>query len=118
MAAYTDGTIIKGGFTITLDTAGLTVIVDTCSAGKPSKVITRTDENDAPAAQLVYDDWETCNMTIQINATAARGDFRGDTFTTSSIDGTSKKYVIVSQTDAVNKSATVTYDITCNRCYN
>jgi hypothetical protein len=118
MADYSDGNILLGGFTITFDTAGLTAIVDSCTDNKPMKVVNRTDENDDPAAAFAYDDFHTCTMTIQINQTAEQADLRGDSFTTSSIDNTSRTYFVTSQSAAKNKGQMVTYDLTCQRAYN
>lgn len=116
--SYTDGNILLGGFEITLDTAGTTLIVDTCSPSFPTKVVARTDKDDLPAAQYIYPDLKTGTMTVQVNATAARGDFTMDTFSTDAITGASKKWVITAQSAAINKGAMVTYDLTFNEVIN
>lgn len=115
---HSDGNTLRGGFVITLDTAGVDLIVDNCSPNYPTKELLRTDENDAPAGGVVYDDWRTANLTVQINASADQGDYRGDTFTTSAIDGTSRTWVINNQGGAKNKDALVTYDFTVREVIN
>lgn len=115
---YKDGDILRGGFTITLDTAGLTLIVDSASPNYPSNVVSITDENDKPSAQDIYDGLRTANLTVQINRSADQGDYRGDTFTSPGIDGTSRKWVIVNQGGQKTKREAVTYDLTVNEVIN
>jgi len=115
--SFTDGKITRGGYTIDLDTAGLTAIVDTSTLNRNSKVIQRTNENDEPAAQYVYPDWDTLTATIQVNENADRADLRGDTFTTAAF-GDPLKFVVVSQGSPNTKGQALTYDLTCNRVYN
>lgn len=111
MAELKDGTILRGGFTVDLVTAGITVIVDNVSLSSPSNVIERMDENGEPAAQLFYDGFETGTATIQVNVTAAKADIRGDTFVTSAIEGSSQTYIITDRNITLSTSAAVTADI-------
>lgn len=113
---YKDGDILVGGFEITLDTSGLTLVVENCQPNLPSKIIQRTDLDDLPAAQLAYQDFATAQLTVAINATALERDYRFDTFTTPHIDGTSAKWFVASQSGAKAKATVITYELTVNRC--
>lgn len=115
---YKDGQLLRAGFKITLAPAGLTLIVNSCTPNYPSNVVQITDENDAPSAQDIYDGLRTANLTVQINASADQGDYRGQTFTTDGIDGTSRKWVVVNQGGTKSKSDACTYDFTVNEVIN
>lgn len=107
----TDGTILSGGFTVDLDNASLTVIVNSCSFNRPGNTILQTDENDEPNAAIHYNGFGTGTMNIQVSAAAGQADFRGDTFTTSSITGSSKAFNIVGSNLSRSKSGLVTGDL-------
>ena len=118
MANYSDDAALRGGFLITLVPSGAVLIVDTCSLSQPRNVIQRTDQNDAPAGQYVYDDFVTASLGVQINASADQRDYRGSTFTTADLTGDSRTWVVVGNSGAKNKGANVTYDLACNQVIN
>ena len=104
MAKITDGTILAGGFTIDLDTAGITVIVDSYNISRPMKSIVQTDQNDEPTAAVHMNDIMTGSVNISVTAAAGQADFRGDTFTTTNITGSSQAFYIVSSDPSGSKS--------------
>jgi len=111
MSRTTDGTILSGGFTIDLVTATLTVIVDTYSISRPGSTIVQTDEDDEPIAAIHYDGLMTGTATISVTATTGQADFRGDTFITSDMTGSSQTFIINESSPSGSKTGLTTHSI-------
>ncbi len=94
MALTKDGDIIAGGFTITLDTAAITLTVNTGNITRPGNTVVRTDVNDEPAAAAHWKGYATGTLQIETKIVAEQADFTHDTFTTVEIEGASQKYII------------------------
>lgn len=118
MDNFKDGEVLKGGFTITLETAGVTLVVNTCSPSYSTESVELKDENNLPSAQDLTNALRTANLNVQINKAADRGDYRLDTFTTAHIDGTSRKWVISNQGGSLSKGDATAYDFTVNEVIN
>ena len=111
MAQTVDGTILAGGFSITLSTTG-SVIVNSYSIDRPGNSIIQTDANDEPNAAIHYDGLMTGSANIQVDDTGTQADVRGETFTTSDMTGESQVFIVTASNLSGSKNGLTTGDIT------
>lgn len=110
MTLVKDGTILAGGFTISLDVSLLTILVNSCSFNRPVNTLVQTDENDEPSAAAHWKGFATGSMEIQTSdgsVTEERIDLSEDTFTTDEIEGSSKKYRVTESNVTRGKGSTL-----------
>lgn len=118
MARDLDGTIIDGGFTITIGSPGVEVIVNSYSINRPRNEIIQTDENDEPNAAIRSNGQVTGSANIQVSQTSEQADFRGEEFTTAAMTGTSEAFQVLDSNPGGSKNGLTTQDITFSKVLN